>query len=64
MAENKLGRDIPRKYANQYGVFEGELAHIKSYKESSRQVKPVKPVMINFYLLFMKQLKKQGSKMV
>ena len=43
MAENKLGRDIPRKYANQYGVFEGELAHIKSYKESSRQVKPVKP---------------------
>ena len=47
MAENKLGRDIPRKYANQYGVFEGELAHIK-----------------NFYLLFMKQLKKQVSKMV
>ena len=43
MVKNKLGRDIPQQYADQYGVFEGELANIKDYKESSRYVKPVKP---------------------
>ncbi|ANC25566.1 TPA: citrate lyase subunit alpha [Streptococcus pyogenes] len=43
MVTNKLGRDIPQPYADQYGVFEGELANIKQYDESSRRIKPVKP---------------------
>lgn len=43
MVINKLGRDIPQVYADQFGVFEGELAHITTYQEASRQVKPVKP---------------------
>lgn len=43
MVINTLGRDIPQEYADQYGVFEGELAHIKDYQESSRKIKPVKP---------------------
>ncbi|HLQ39549.1 MAG TPA: citrate lyase subunit alpha [Tetragenococcus sp.] len=43
MVLNKVGKDIPQKYADQYGVYEGELAHIHDYKEASRQVKPVKP---------------------
>ncbi|WP_341931625.1 citrate lyase subunit alpha [Streptococcus pluranimalium] len=43
MVINTLGRDIPQEYAEQYGVFEGELAHIKDYQESSRKIKPVKP---------------------
>lgn len=43
MVTNKLGRDIPQPYADQYGIFEGELANIKQYDESSRRIKPVKP---------------------
>lgn len=43
MVMNKVNRDIPQTYADNYGVFEGELAHIKEYKEASRRVKPVKP---------------------
>src|SRR3712207_2025555 len=43
MVKNKLGRDIPQEYADQYGVFEGGLARITSYNESSRRIKPVKP---------------------
>ncbi|MCK1207310.1 citrate lyase subunit alpha [Streptococcus uberis] len=43
MAMNKVNRDIPQTYADNYGVFEGELAHIKEYKEASRRIKPVKP---------------------
>ncbi len=43
MVTNTLGRDIPQEYAEQYGVFEGELAHIRDYQEASRKIKPVKP---------------------
>lgn len=43
MVMNKVKRDIPQTYADNYGVFEGELAHIKEYKEASRRIKPVKP---------------------
>ncbi|BCA86724.1 putative citrate lyase, alpha subunit [Enterococcus saigonensis] len=43
MTTNKLGREIPTQFADQYGVFEGELANIKEYQESSRKIKPVKP---------------------
>lgn len=43
MTMNKLGREIPTQFADQYGVFEGELANIKEYQESSRKIKPVKP---------------------
>lgn len=43
MTTNKLGREIPTQFADEYGVFEGELANIKEYQESSRKIKPVKP---------------------
>ncbi|MHC5247799.1 citrate lyase subunit alpha [Enterococcus sp. LJL120] len=43
MVLNKVGKDIPQEYADQYGVFEGELANIKDYQEASRKIKPVKP---------------------
>lgn len=43
MVMNKVNRDIPQTYADNYGVFEGELAHIKEYKEASRRIKSVKP---------------------
>ncbi len=43
MVQNKLGREIPEEYAKQYGVYEGELAHINDYKEASRNIHPVKP---------------------
>lgn len=43
MVMNKVGKDIPQVYADQYGVFEGELAHIDTYQEASRTVTPVRP---------------------
>ncbi|GAA3020680.1 citrate lyase subunit alpha [Tetragenococcus solitarius] len=43
MAINKVGKDIPQEYADKFGVYEGELAHINEYKEASRQTQPVKP---------------------
>lgn len=43
MVMNKVGKEIPQEYAKQYGVFEGELAHIDTYKEASRKIKPVRP---------------------
>lgn len=43
MVMNKVGKDIPQAYADQYNVFEGELAHIDTYKEASRTINPVKP---------------------
>lgn len=43
MVMNKVGKDIPQVYADQYGVFEGELAHIDTYQEASRIVTPVRP---------------------
>ena len=42
MVMNKVGKDIPQVYADQYGVFEGELAHIDTYQEASRTVTPVR----------------------
>lgn len=43
MVMNKVGKDIPQAYADQYNVFEGELAQIDTYKEASRTINPVKP---------------------
>ena len=43
MVMNKAGRDIPKEYADQFGIYEGELAHISDYQEASRTIKPVKP---------------------
>ncbi|MCT2161406.1 citrate lyase subunit alpha [Granulicatella adiacens] len=43
MVLNKAGRDIPQEYADQYGVYEGELARIKPYEAASRKIKPVEP---------------------
>lgn len=41
--KNLLGKEIPEEYAQQFGVFQGELANIKDYEEASRKIKPVKP---------------------
>lgn len=43
MVLNKIGRDIPKQYADEYGVFEGETAHIKEYEQTTRKVRPIKP---------------------
>lgn len=43
MVLNKVGREIPQIFADQFGVFEGELANIKDYQEAARKVSPVKP---------------------
>lgn len=42
MAINKVGKDIPEVFAQQYGVYDGELANIADYEESTRN-HPVKP---------------------
>ena len=43
MAINKVGKDIPEVFAQQYGVYDGELANIADYEESTRKLHPVKP---------------------
>ncbi len=43
MVKNKAGKEIPKEIAEQYTVFEGELAHIKPYNEASRRIRPRKP---------------------
>lgn len=43
MVMNKVNRDIPQVYADQYGVYEGELAHIDAYQEASRHIQPKRP---------------------
>ena len=57
MVMNKVGKDIPQVYADQYGVFEGELAHIK------KQVVPLPPFVQeipNFLAVFARRSKRQG----
>lgn len=41
MAKNKLGIEIPDKYAQLYGMFEGEFARKFSYKKASGKVRAV-----------------------
>ncbi|MDR2832339.1 MAG: citrate lyase subunit alpha [Streptococcaceae bacterium] len=43
MVKNLVGKEIPQDVANKYGVYAGELANIREYKEASRNIKPVKP---------------------
>ncbi|OFI48356.1 citrate lyase subunit alpha [Floricoccus tropicus] len=43
MTKNKVGVEIPEEYVSKHGVYEGELANINTYEESSRTIKPVKP---------------------
>jgi len=43
MTINQVGRDIPDQYANQYGVYAGELTNIKDYQRATKKVHPVKP---------------------
>ena len=43
MAINKVGKDIPEVFAQQYGVYDGELANIAEYEESTCKLHPVKP---------------------
>ena len=61
MVMNKVGKDIPQVYADQYGVFEGELAHIDTYQEASRTVTPLFVQEIpNFLAVFARRSKRQG----
>lgn len=43
MVLNKVGRDIPQEYADQYGVYDDLFTNVKPYTEASRQIKAVKP---------------------
>ena len=38
MVMNKVAKDIPAAYAEQYGVFEGELANIKPYQDPAARL--------------------------
>ena len=38
MVVNKVGKDIPQSYAEQCGIYEGELAHIGAYKKRAEQL--------------------------
>lgn len=62
MVMNKVGKDIPQVYADQYGVFEGELAHIDTYQEASRTVTPVRPRETKLLSSIREAIEKTGLK--
>lgn len=43
MGINQVKRDIPEKYAAQYGSYEGEFTNVKPYNSATKHVSPVKP---------------------
>ncbi|AVK61795.1 citrate lyase subunit alpha [Lactobacillus sp. CBA3605] len=43
MVVNQVKREIPAKYATQYGVYTGEFTHIEHYQEATRRIKPLQP---------------------
>lgn len=43
MVKNKVGKEIPKKYADQYGVYDGEFTNVKSFEEAHRNIRPIKP---------------------
>lgn len=43
MVKNNVGKDIPQKYAEQYGVYDEQFSNVKPFEEAHRKVKPVKP---------------------
>ncbi len=43
MTVNKIGREIPEEYANQYGTFEGQFARKPSYKRAAGKVTAIHP---------------------
>ena len=59
MVVNKVGKDIPQSYAEQYGIYEGELAHIGAY-QASRAIKPVKPRETKLLGSIREAIEKQG----
>ncbi|MBZ2175048.1 citrate lyase subunit alpha [Schnuerera sp. xch1] len=43
MVRNKIGREIPERYAKQYGVFEGAWARKPNYKRAAAKVSTIYP---------------------
>lgn len=60
--KNNVGKEIPDNYAEQYGLFKGELANIQEYKESSRTINPVRPRDTKLLGSLKEAIKKTGLK--
>lgn len=43
MATNKIGREVPEKYASEFGTYGSEFENVKPYKGAARNVTPRKP---------------------
>ncbi|CAM3066826.1 citrate lyase subunit alpha [Lactiplantibacillus plajomi] len=43
MSVNQVKREIPDKYAKQYGVYAGEFTNVKPYEAVKRPIKPITP---------------------
>ncbi len=62
MVKNKVGKEIPQEYVDQYGAFAGEFAHIDPYKEASRKIKPVRPSDVKLLGSIRDAIEKTGLK--
>lgn len=62
MVKNKLGIEIPDKYALEYGVFEGQFKKRHSYKKASGMVKSVQPSDSKLLSSIGEAIKKTGLK--
>ncbi len=43
MVKNNVGKEIPKEFADQYGVFDEQFSNVKPFEEASRKINPVKP---------------------
>ncbi|KPG73890.1 citrate lyase subunit alpha [Enterococcus sp. RIT-PI-f] len=62
MVLNKVGKEIPQAYANQYGVYQNETVNIKTYHEASRTINPVIPGQSKLVNSIREAIEKTGLK--
>lgn len=43
MGMNQVKRDIPSKYADEYGVYDGEFTNVVPYESTTKHIRPIKP---------------------
>lgn len=62
MVLNKVGKEIPQAYADQYGVYQNETVNIKTYHEASRTINPVIPGQSKLVNSIREAIEKTGLK--
>lgn len=62
MVRNGVGREIPKEYADQYGVFEGQFARKQAYQRASGKAAPMFPGETKLVSSLREAIEKTGLK--